>query len=87
MGTEAGLEDVSVGTIQHTVGWLDYFKCVACTGKWANRNLATQRVNYATMMLDRYPEPEDWWDVHFSDEVHFSLGPTCKLMIIRKPGE
>ena len=38
-------------------------------------------------MLARYLEPEDWWHVRFSDEVHFGLGPMGKLMIIRKLGE
>jgi hypothetical protein len=38
-------------------------------------------------MLARYPDPEDWWHVRFSDEVHFGLSPMGKLMIIRKPGE
>lgn len=38
-------------------------------------------------MLAAYPEPEDWYRVLFSDEVHFGYGPQGKLHIIRKPGE
>ena len=38
-------------------------------------------------MLERYPDPEDWRHVRFSDEVHIGLGLMGKLMIIRKPGE
>ena len=38
-------------------------------------------------MLERYPEPEDWDRVRFSDEVHFGWGPQHQLRIIRKPKE
>jgi hypothetical protein len=38
-------------------------------------------------MLERYPEPDDWKRVRFSDEVHFGYGPQHRLYIIRKPGE
>ena len=38
-------------------------------------------------MRGRYPEPEDWYRVRFSDEVHWGVGPQGKQRIIRKPGE
>jgi hypothetical protein len=38
-------------------------------------------------MLERYPKPEDWYTIRFSDEVHWGIGPQGKLYIIRKPGE
>ncbi|KAF1934605.1 hypothetical protein EJ02DRAFT_471768 [Clathrospora elynae] len=38
-------------------------------------------------MLEKYPKPEDWQHVRFSDKVHWSIGPEGKLQIIRKPGE
>ena len=38
-------------------------------------------------MLARYPNPEDWDRVRFSDEVHFGWGPQHHLRIIRKPGQ
>lgn len=37
-------------------------------------------------MLDKYPHPEDWHRVHFSDEVHFGYGTQDKLRIIWKAG-
>jgi hypothetical protein len=37
------------------------------------------------VMLERYPRPEDWHHVRFSDEVHFGWGPQGKILIIRKP--
>ena len=38
-------------------------------------------------MLEKYPEPEDWDWVRFSDEVHFGWGPQHQLRIIPKPWE
>jgi hypothetical protein len=83
---EAGL-DVSTRTIRRAMGTLDYHKCIACRKGWVNKETAKRRVEYATLMLDRYPYQKDWHHVRFSDEVHFGLGPQGKLRIIRKPGE
>jgi hypothetical protein len=33
------------------------------------------------------PNPEDWRNVRFSDEVHCRVGPQGRLRITRKPGE
>ncbi|KAK4104753.1 hypothetical protein N658DRAFT_564522 [Parathielavia hyrcaniae] len=33
------------------------------------------------------PTPQHWRDIRWSDEVHFSLGPEGRIMIIRKSGE
>ena len=38
-------------------------------------------------MLARYPHPEDWDRVRFSDEVRFGWGLQYELRIVRKPGE
>jgi len=38
-------------------------------------------------MLAKYPKPEDWKRVRFSDEVHFGLGTNERLHVICKPGE
>jgi hypothetical protein len=37
-------------------------------------------------MLERYPRPEDWHHVRFSNKVHFGWGPQGKILIIRKTG-
>lgn len=37
-------------------------------------------------MLKKYPDPEDWDRVRFSDEVHFGYGSEGQLNIIRQPG-
>jgi hypothetical protein len=87
LGYEASLEDVSEWTIKRAMGRLDYHKCVACRKAWVNRYIARECVNYANLMVSRYPNKTDWRHIRFSDEVHFSLGPQGKLLIIRKPGE
>jgi hypothetical protein len=87
LGEEAGLNGVSERTIQRAMGRLDYHKCVACQRGWVSKDLARRRVEFAERMLAKYPNPDQWKRVRFSDEVHFGLGPQGKLMIIRKPGE
>lgn len=43
-------------------------------------------MNWATGMLERYPHPQNWLRVRFSDEVNFGYGTQHKLRIIRKAG-
>ena len=43
-------------------------------------------MEFARVMLKKYPKPEDWSRVRFSDEVHFGYGPEGQLRIIRQPG-
>ncbi len=86
LGFEVGLE-CSGDTIKRAMGTMNYHKCIACMKGWVSPSTATKRVEYAVIMLERYPEKEDWWPVRFSDEVHFEYGPQGKLRIIRKPGQ
>ena len=85
LGMEVGL-NVSGCTIKSALETLKYRKCIACKKGWVNRQMVEKRVEYAHIMLEWYPRPEDWYHVHFSDEVHFGWGPQGKLLIIRKPG-
>lgn len=57
------------------------------SGAASHLKSAANRVQYAKVMLERHPEPEDWDRVCFSDEVHFGWGAQHQLRIIRKPGE
>jgi hypothetical protein len=86
LGYEVGL-DVSWRTIQRFMGRLDYHKCIACRKGWVDDKLGQKRKDWAALMLERYPTSEHWRRVRFSDEVHFSLGPQGRLMIIRRSGE
>jgi hypothetical protein len=75
---------VSSGTIQRVMGRMDYPKCVACHKGWVSKNLTKRHLAFLKKMLYKYPTPDHWKRVRFSDEVYFSLGPGGKLMIIRK---
>jgi hypothetical protein len=79
--------DVTGPTLQHHIGSMDHYKCIACSKGWISGNLAPKRKEWAEVMLRKYPEPEQWRCVWFSDEVHWSVGPEGKVRIIRKPGE
>lgn len=86
LGYEVGLE-FSGRTIQKAMGTMNYHKCVACRKEWVNEKTARRRVEWATVMLQKYPHKSDWYRVRFSDEVHFGWGPQGKLFIIRQSGE
>lgn len=84
---EAGIEDVCARTVQRAMGTMGYRQCVACRKGWCNPSTAKDRIEFAKIMLQRYPEPDDWKPVRFSDEVHFGYGPSQTNYIIRKPGQ
>ena len=83
LGIEAGIE-ASKLTIKNTMGSLDYHKGLACQRGWQSPRSCANRVEYA---LEKYPAPEDWDRVHWSDEVHFGWGAQRQLRIIRKSGQ
>lgn len=70
LGYELGLE-CSGRTIRKAMGTMEYHKCIACRRGWVNEKTRKDRLEYATVMLQRYPNPKDWYRVRFSDEVHF----------------
>jgi hypothetical protein len=79
--------DCSGETLRLHMGSLDYHKCIACCKGWVSARNARKRVEFSETMLALKPKKEDWRDVRFSDEVHWSIGPEGKMKIIRKPGE
>ncbi|KAK4121032.1 hypothetical protein N657DRAFT_658058 [Parathielavia appendiculata] len=54
---------------------------------WVSQATAKKRLKAATIALRERPTPQHWHDIRWSDEVHFSLGPKGRAVIIRKPGE
>lgn len=86
MGTEAGVEGCT-RTIKNAIGSMDYYQCVACQRGWQSPASAKNRVEYATMMLLKYREPEDWDRIRFSGEVEFGYSPQHQLRMMRKPGQ
>lgn len=77
-----------VGRTMHSTlqAALNYHKCLACVKGWLAEPSMERRVKYASTMYEKYPKPEDWHRVRFSDEVHFGYGPEGQLHIIRQPG-
>ena len=69
------------------MGTMEFHKCIACKKGWVNEKTRKRLVEWASVMLAKYPEPENWNRIRFSDEVHFGWGPQDKLNIIRKPGQ
>ena len=57
---------------------MDYRKYVVCTKGWVNKKSPKDRVEFRKLMLKRYPTPDHWKHVQFSNEVHFGYGPEQK---------
>ncbi|KAK4243114.1 hypothetical protein C7999DRAFT_44998 [Corynascus novoguineensis] len=68
------IAEVSWRTIQRALGTLGYRK-----------STTKRRLEAITIALRERPTPEHWRDIRWSNEVHFSLGPKGRVMIIRKP--
>ena len=62
------------------------FTFIAAEKPQIDERLAKLRVEWATHMLQRYPEPEDWHHVRWTDEVYFGWGPQGKIHVIRHRG-
>jgi hypothetical protein len=71
-------------TIKRAMGSMGYHKCISCAKGWVTPTTAEARVTWATDMLAKYPMKEDWRNVRFSDECHWSYRPEGKARIIRK---
>ena len=56
---EIGIE-ASKLTIQNTMGSLDHHKCLKYQTGWQWPRGCTNRMDYAPIMLEKYPQPEDW---------------------------
>ncbi|KAK3174689.1 hypothetical protein OEA41_001935 [Lepraria neglecta] len=79
--------DVSGQTLRQTIGQcLQYGKYKAVIKEWAPEPLNKKRKKWSKDMYAKYPKPEDWYRVRFSDEMHCGYGPKGHLWIIRKQG-
>jgi hypothetical protein len=67
--------DVYGETVRNAVKTLNLRFCITCEKKYASPRLRERRVDYARVMLERYPHPTDWRHIRFSDECHFGWGP------------
>jgi hypothetical protein len=79
--------DVSAATFRRTMGEaLGYGKHKAAVKGFLPQGTREARKKWASDMKLKYPNPEDWYRVRFSDEVHAGYGPEGQLWIARKPG-
>lgn len=83
---EAGV-NVSAHTLQRQFKTKGYRRCVACRKSFITPDIAARRVKFARDMLAKYPEPQDWYKVRFTNEVHLGYGPQGRIYVTRKPGE
>lgn len=58
-------------TLRNAMNSRSFFVFIAADKPWIDEALAAKRVEYARLMLSRFPTPQDWRHVRFSDEVHF----------------
>ena len=65
---------------------LDLHKRLAAFKQHLPNDVCRNRVEHAHYHLHLRPEPDDWKDVRFSDEVHEAYGPEGRKRIIRAPG-
>ncbi|KAL8359970.1 hypothetical protein RB598_008355 [Gaeumannomyces tritici] len=62
-------------------------RCLACHKSYVNPRLAERRCEYARHMLEKYPMPQDWYHVRWSDETHFGWGSEGRIWVLRRPWE
>ncbi|KAK3303171.1 uncharacterized protein B0T15DRAFT_560036 [Chaetomium strumarium] len=82
----AGLDiDVSACTVHRALRELNFHKCIACEREYRSIRRKENRLEYSSMMLERYLEPKDWYHVRFSNESHFGWVPRSKIWVLRRP--
>ena len=84
LATMTGISGVCDHTIQNHMQDLNYYSCIACSKSWISSHMKKQHVEFSHDILSLQPNPENWKNVWFSDEVHFSLESQKKLWIIQK---
>ncbi|KAK4158499.1 hypothetical protein C8A00DRAFT_28509 [Chaetomidium leptoderma] len=84
----AGLDvDVSAQTVRRVIGELNFRRCISCETEHRSKQSKEKRVEYSRMMLEKRPEPRDWWHVRFSDTSHFGWDTQGKISVSRRPWE
>ncbi|KAI5780561.1 hypothetical protein EDC01DRAFT_718822 [Geopyxis carbonaria] len=84
---EAGIV-ASENTIRTAMGTLNYRYCRGCKKGWVDPATAKDRLQWSRVMKQKYPNPEDWEIIRFSDETHFDYGNGNDLdFVLCKPGE
>ncbi|KAK3311553.1 uncharacterized protein B0T15DRAFT_79628 [Chaetomium strumarium] len=84
----AGLDiQVSGRTVRRAIRELNYRRCISCDEEYRSSQSREKRVEHARTMLEKFPEPSDWYRVRFSGDCHFGWGPTGEVSVLRQPWE
>lgn len=76
--------EVTIRRVIHQKYWR---KCTTCTHNWTAPSHAEERKKAAQKALELRPKPEDWENIRWSDETHFSCGPEGLHKAFRNHGE
>lgn len=92
MPAAAGLDldhSPSGTTIRRAIQSRDFRVCMACQKKWTSQELSSTREEYCRSMLEKYPQKEDWHQMRFTGETHFSFDPQGRVPVHvhRRPWE
>ena len=71
----AGISGIYDHIIQIYMQDLDYHSCITCSKSWISSHMKEQRIKFSRKTLPLRPNPANWKNVRFLDEVHFDLGP------------
>lgn len=70
------------------MGVLNFRHCRSYKKGFVNESTAKNRVEFSKIMLDQYPDEDDWKHVCFSDEVYFGYAQGADTpYILCKPGQ
>lgn len=83
---EANIDaNASDQTIRTSLAQRSIHKRLAQQVDYVDDNLAAKRLEWSENALALRPQPEDWHEVFFSDEKHYSYGDEDQALILRKP--
>jgi len=86
LGSEVQVE-ADGRTVRRAMHSAGIYTCIACRKELVDAKTAEKRVERARMMLEKYPDWQDWKKVRFSDEVHFGWSDEGRVWIKRPLGE
>ena len=72
LANEAGVK-ASARTVERAMGTLHYRKCIACEKGWVSPSNAERRAKDAEKALFYRPKKENWRDIRWSNECHFTI--------------
>ncbi|KAK4202201.1 hypothetical protein QBC40DRAFT_277145, partial [Triangularia verruculosa] len=84
----AGLNvDYHPRTVRRAVKDINLRIYIICKHKYISPKAKLRREEFARVILEKYPNKEDWYYIRFFNECHFGWGPQGRVHIIRRPWE